>query len=323
MTTSKLICNAGFNAASILPDGSVNTCYDRKNENLGNINTGFEFRKKLVECDLVHCACPLWAFEKELHKKAKGEEAIERPYQAYLHWHVTYECQMMCNYCIVTGPDKKTDTEDKLRKSTQIDIKSVVNTLDKTGLTYYISMMGGEPFLVPNMTELVLELQKKHIVGFNTNLATMDPNFWKIVDTTRLGNFHISLHIQPMEKRGLTDRFLENLLAMKASGFTNYYITAVAHPNMLAKFTFYKNFFDKHDVKFQLIPMIEGGGSTGGKVYPESYTEDELKLINTDWLNDYFPQKNAINEKPKIENFRPRNPKNQQHELLDYKLPKK
>ena len=49
--------------------------------------------------------------------------------------------------------------------------------------------------------------------------------------------------------------------------------------------------------------MIEGGGSTKGKAYPESYNPQELKLINADGLNDYFPQKNAVKEKPEIKRF--------------------
>lgn len=316
MSRTPFICNASVNAASVLPDGSVNSCWDRKDENLGNIFTGFQFKKSLIHCEKVHCACPLWAFEKELHKKAKGEPNIERPYQAFLHWHITYECQMLCNYCIVTGPDRKTDTEDKLRKSNPVDIDAVMRTLDATGLRYYVSMMGGEPFMVPNMTGIVKRLQEKHIVGFNTNLAAMDPNFWKEVDITKLGNFHISLHAQPMERRKLVDSFIKNFQAMQASGFTNYYITAVAHPSLLARIDEYMKFWNDLGVHFKLIPMLEGGGATGGKPYPESYTEEELKLINKDWLEDYFPVNNAKNEKTEITKFRPRG-KGHDHQLID------
>ena len=306
-----------MNAASVLPDGSVNVCYDRKTETLGNIFTGFQFRDRLVDCKLVHCACPLWAFEKELHKKAKGEPCQERPYQAFLHWHVTYECQMLCNYCIVTGPDRKTDTEDKLRKSNPIDVDAVIRTLEATGKKYYVSLMGGEPFLVPNIVELVKELTRnKHYVGANTNLSAMDPRLWSEIDHSYLGNFHISLHAQPMERRRQTESFIRNYHAMVRSGFKNFYITAVAHPYLLARIDEYREFFGKEGISFKLIPMLEGGGATGGKPYPESYTPEELKLIDADWLHDYFPQKNATGEKPKIEKFRPRG-KHGDHMMID------
>ncbi len=316
MSQPPFICNASVNAASVLPDGSVNSCWDRKDEPLGNIFTGFQFKKELIRCEKVHCACPLWAFEKELHKKAKGEPNIERPYEAYLHWHITYECQMLCNYCIVTGPDRKTDTEDKMRRSRPVDMDAVMRTLDATGLRYYVSMMGGEPFMVPDMIGIVKRLQEKHVVGFNTNLAAMDPRFWKEVDLSRLGNFHISLHAQPMERRSLTERFLANFRAMRESGFTNYYVTAVAHPELLARIEEYAEFWGSRGIGFKLIPMLEGGGATGGKPYPESYTEEELKLISKDWLQDYFPVNNAIDEKTDIRAFRPRG-RGQDHTLLD------
>lgn len=315
MSSPGLICNAGVNAASVLPDGSVNACYDRKDENIGNIFTGFKFREQLIECRKVHCSCPLWNFEQDLHKRAKGEPYEGRPYDAFLHWHITYECQMMCNYCIVTGPDKASDTRDKMRKSPPTDIDAVMRTLEKTGLTYYVSMMGGEPMLVPNIIEVVKTLTTKHYVGFNTNLAALDPRFWDEVNISHLGNFHISLHIRPMEKRKLTDKFIENFKAMKRVGFTNYYITVVGHPDILANIDQHREFFAKHDIFFKVIPMIEGGGATGGKVYPASYTEKELAIIQTDWLDNYFPQKNAAHEKPKIENFVPRNPKNKDHAM--------
>lgn len=314
MNTPGLICNAGVNAASVLPDGSVNTCYDRKDENIGNIFTGFKFRDKLVECRKVHCACPLWNFEQALHKKAKGEPHDHRPYDAFLHWHITYQCQMMCNYCIVTGPDKLTDTRDKKRASPPVDIEAVMRTLDATEMIYYLSMMGGEPAMVPNIVELCKVLTQKHYVGFNTNLAALDPRFWEEVNISHLGNFHISLHIQPMERTKLTGRFIENFKAMKAAGFTKYYITAVGDPAMLARFHEYREFFAKHDIFFKVIPMIEGGG-LNGKIYPASYTKEELAIIQTDWLDNYFPQKNALSEKVQIENFVPRNPKNQEHSM--------
>ncbi len=132
MEKKLLQCNAGMNAASVLPDGSINVCFDRKNQNLGNIYTGFKFEKTLQPCEKVHCSCPLWAFEKDLHLKAKGERYKQKPYDVFLHYHVTYQCQMMCNYCIVTGPDKRSDTLDKLRPSKPIKLAAMKKTFDES-----------------------------------------------------------------------------------------------------------------------------------------------------------------------------------------------
>ena len=50
-----------------------------------------------------------------------------------------------------------------------------------------------------------------------------------------------------------TVRFLDNLRAMKKTSFTNYNENAVAHPNLLARFDEYREFFLQHDVKFKLF----------------------------------------------------------------------
>ena len=312
------LCNAGVNAASILPDGSVNVCYDRQGENLGNIFSGFGFRDKLVDCKLVHCACPLWAFEKNLYQTALGnspENSTE--HQVFFHWHITYECQMMCEYCIVTGPDKLTDTRDKLRKSPPCDVDAILKTMDQMNLIGYFSLMGGETFLVPNINEVCAKLTEKHYLGANTNLCAMDPNFWKKVNVDHLGNFHISLHVGPMERKGLTQKFIENHQAMVESGFKNFYVTVVGHPEIFPKLQKYREFFGEYGIEFKIIPMIEGGLSTGGKLYPESYTEEELQHMERDWLEDYFPENKAKNVKTKIEQFRAGAPSKKNHMYLE------
>lgn len=315
----KWICNAGKNAVSILPDGSVNVCWDRKEEHLGNIfRGGFSLRDHLVPCSLVHCACPLWAFEKNLHAQAKGENLNPPlPYQAYAHWHITYECQMLCEYCIVTGPDRASDTRDKKTRSLPVPIDDMVKVVDASGLSFYFSLMGGEPFLVPNIVEVVQRLTERHYVGANTNLCAVPRHFWKSINHDRIGNFHISLHIYPLERKNLTQDFIDSFKTMVDAGFNRYNITVVAHPKVIDRIDYYRELFGRHGIAFKLIPMLDGGGAVKGKVYPESYTSDELKLIERDWLEDYFPQKNAKNEKVDVTKFRPRSHKSTKNTMLE------
>ncbi|MCB0384969.1 MAG: hypothetical protein KDD43_06220 [Bdellovibrionales bacterium] len=314
------VCNAGINAVSILPDGSMNVCWDRKPENLGNIyEGGFKLRNQLINCDLVHCACPLWAFEKDLHAIAKGEPATRPvPYDVFAHWHITYECQMMCEYCIVTGPDRATDTKDKKTRSKPVPIDSMLKVVDESGLKFCFSLMGGEPFLVPNVIEVCERLAERgHMIGANTNLCAVPHEFWKSVPHEQISNIHISLHIHPMQRKGITQQFIDGYKAMVDSGFDRFYITAVAHPSLFERLDEYRELFGKHGINFKLIPMLEGGGASKGKVYPESYTQEELQHIEGDWLEDYFPQKNAKKEKVDISKFRPRSSKSDRNTLLD------
>jgi MoaA/NifB/PqqE/SkfB family radical SAM enzyme len=288
-----LICNAGCNAASVLPDGTVNVCFDRRDP-LGNIYSGFEFRKELVKCSSEFCDCPLWSFEKNLHALAKGKRVENIPaYDAFLHWHVTFNCNMFCHYCSLIPGDKKLDLEEKKRSAKPIDISSMMKTLEATGKKFLISLTGGEPFLVPNMAEACAELSKKHYLGFNTNLTMLDLKLFEIANIDHIGTINISMQIQPMEKLNLTDRFIEKIYAMKSIGFSRYRITVVADPALFPKIKYYRDNFGKHGINFKLIPLIDGGSVFQGKAYPESYTPEELELIERDWLEDYFPLNNT------------------------------
>jgi len=288
-----LICNAGYNAASVLPDGTINVCFDRR-ESLGNIYRGFEFNKELVKCSLEFCDCPLWSFEKNLHAIAKGKLPPNQPaYDAFLHWHVTYNCNMFCHYCTLFPGDKKRDFKEKKNPAKPINISAMMKTLAATGKKFLISFTGGEPFLVPNMAETCAELTKKHFVCFNTNLTMLDMKLFETANIDHIGMLNISMQIQPMEKLNLTERFIEKIHTIQNIGFSRYHITVVADPVLFPKIKYYRYEFGKHGIKFKLIPMIDGGGVFQGKAYPESYTSEELELIERDWLDEYFPLNNT------------------------------
>lgn len=288
-----LICNAGYNAASVLPDGTINVCFDRR-EPLGNIYRGFEFKKELVKCSFEFCDCPLWSFEKNLHAIAKGKSPDNPPpFDAFFHWHVTYNCNMFCHYCSLFPDNKERDFEEKKRPARPINISAMMNSLEATGKKFLISLTGGEPFLVPNMVEACAELTKKHFVCFNTNLTVLDMKLFEIANIDHLGTLNISMQIRPMEKLNLTDKFIEKIQAMQNVGFSRYQITVVAEPALFPKIAYYRDKFGKYGIKFKLIPMIDGGDVFQGKSYPKSYTSQELQIIERDWLKEYFPLNNT------------------------------
>lgn len=297
------LCNAGYNVASALPDGTVNYCLNKKIR-LGNIYTGFQFKDDLTPCQASFCDCPLYSFEKRLHDKALGKEITKKTgHTAFIHWHVTYSCNMMCHYCILCIGDPKEDLINKRSKPNSIKINKMIYVLEKTGHKFLISFIGGEPFLVPNINEACAALTKeKHRVMFNTNLTLIKPDFFEMVDMNYLGCFHISCHLLPMEKRRLTQTFIKNVNMMQDTGHKNYYVTVVAEPDIFPKLDYYKDLFAKHNIYFELIPMLDGGG-VNGKVYPESYTDDQLELINKEWLCDYFPDKYAKNEVADLKDY--------------------
>jgi MoaA/NifB/PqqE/SkfB family radical SAM enzyme len=72
MDKSGILCNAGYNAAMVNPDGTVVTCYQVR-EYLGNIYKKIEFKDKMLKCGIKHCQCPLYEYDKHLYKTALKE----------------------------------------------------------------------------------------------------------------------------------------------------------------------------------------------------------------------------------------------------------
>ncbi|MBL1213112.1 MAG: radical SAM protein [Ignavibacteriae bacterium] len=59
------ICNAGFNAAVVYPNGNVHSCFQVK-EKLGNIYSEINFKKKTKICPAANCDCPLNYYDPHL-----------------------------------------------------------------------------------------------------------------------------------------------------------------------------------------------------------------------------------------------------------------
>jgi len=67
------ICNAGFNAGIVDPDGSIHPCFSMTKETLGNIYDKIEFKKHLVICPVKRCSCQLKNIDPYIFKKALEE----------------------------------------------------------------------------------------------------------------------------------------------------------------------------------------------------------------------------------------------------------
>ena len=65
------ICNAGFNAGVVVPNGDIYPCHHKnKSEILGNIYKEIKFSKYLTVCPLRYCKCPLKQFDPYLFQRA-------------------------------------------------------------------------------------------------------------------------------------------------------------------------------------------------------------------------------------------------------------
>jgi MoaA/NifB/PqqE/SkfB family radical SAM enzyme len=190
----------------------------------------------------------------------------ELPCSVWLTWVVSDRCHMGCEYCI-SGPGLAEKPVTKIR------IPELMRTLDRTGLVFRIYFTGGgEPFLVPNLTEACLELTRKHYISIATNLVeTKVREFLLKIDPTRVQSVVASCHIKALQRRGLLDRFIDNYRLCRERGIP---VTAleVAYPALLGEVEHWRTFFRSKGVE---LAFNEFCGSWNGREYPVAYTAEE------------------------------------------------
>jgi len=192
----------------------------------------------------------------------------------YIQWNMLRECNFSCDYCIVNA------THGIVR---EIDIPRVVQRFDKLNKTLLIYLTGGEPFLIPNFTELVQELTKKHFIILSTNLSVVNAckKFLNTIDPGKVLEIVFSLHILERKKRGDDLNELVQLVKMfQEKGFKitgNY----VAHPSFIGRIEKDIGFFGSHGIR--ILPEFFWG-TYNGKQYPVnkgriSYSKKDFELI--------------------------------------------
>lgn len=191
------------------------------------------------------------------------EKPIE--YDAWLHWSVTENCNLQCEYCF----SPRTNSA----KAPVIKIDKLMATLDATGKTFKITFTGGgEPFVVSNFVEASMRITEKHFLGVNTNLTLPRVRkFAESIDPSRVDYVHASCHILELERTGLVSQFIEHFQLLTEKGFV-VYASEVAHPTLLPFVDQHREHFRSQGIELQYSPFI---GYFDGRKYPESYSADE------------------------------------------------
>jgi len=190
---------------------------------------------------------------------------------AGLMWNLSSKCNLNCEYCVSADYLK----ENKLEN---IDIPPLLETLKKTGKTFCIQLTGGgEPFLVPNFLEACQALTKDHYISLSTNLTSPKvKEFAEIIDPKRVLLIAASAQIKEMEKKNLTDCYINNFLLFKNKGF-NIRSVVVAYPSLLSEADKYKRFFSDRGIN---IEYNNFRGKYQGKDYPAAYTKEEREKLS-------------------------------------------
>ncbi|HRW21997.1 MAG TPA: radical SAM protein [Bacteroidales bacterium] len=194
-------------------------------------------------------------------------------YENKIFWTISNFCNFRCPYCYI---DKTQKPEYITEHHTP---EHIANCFNKTGKTWLIMLAGGEPFIMPKFLPLMQELTKNHHIQISTNLCSDDVfKFPEYVTPEKVMVISASLHVPEREKVDPKfEKFIEKCLFLQDKGFrvvVNYVTWSPLLTRIEKDFKYLKSKGIKNMTAFTFL------GEYDGKPYPESYTEDEIKLIS-------------------------------------------
>ncbi len=190
-------------------------------------------------------------------------------------WHFNTACNFECEYCF--GHTKKEHPAVK-----RYSPEKIVRGFDETGFTWWIGISGGEPFLYPGLVEIVEKLTTNHLVHIDTNLSCNIEKFLDRIEPNRIVYLNCAFHIVELEKRNKVDEFIKKALLLRDAGFS-IILSIVTYPPILKRLEKYIALFKSYGLTLQ--PKIFRGYYDEKRFrlrkshYPESYTEEERRLI--------------------------------------------
>jgi pyruvate-formate lyase-activating enzyme len=236
----------------------------------------------LIGIHSFHSFLPYKTYYENKYKEGKNmketNNVFGKEYEFVLHWCITKTCNFSCPQCAVKA--------DKLRGKyvpEKINILELKRFLKKTDKTAEIVFTGGEPLLVKNIIKVLAEVTKRHYVVLITNLVS--DRVKELVQKVKRDHIYIkaSAHFSELERFQLLDKFFANYHLLAENGFT-IEVAEVAYPFILDKVGFYKKICQDQGITLEFQAFK---GEWQNKKYPESYTEDEIRIFHLEKNNAY------------------------------------
>lgn len=191
------------------------------------------------------------------------------PHKVFFTWQITYKCNYKCTYCH-TPKDGQKNAVDTTILSKEKWIK-IWDDIYKMYGECEINISGGEPTIYPNFFDIVKEISKQHKIEIVTNLSFNEEKVIHELNPERV-RFATSFHPQHAD----INEFISKIKNIKNLGFivtTNF----VPWPPFFDKIKFFKKSFDENNINIVLQPF---DGIYNGKKYPDSYTDEEKKILH-------------------------------------------
>lgn len=191
-----------------------------------------------------------------------------------MNWYLNRRCNFKCTYCFISHEELSLEHP----ACGTVSPAKIRSSFDRTGLSWWIHLSGGEPFLFPNFLELCQELTRNHTVSINSNLSTNNvEEFAHSIDPAKVHFISASLHIEQRSKRPEGVRkFIDRVLYLQERGFP-VYVNYVAYPPLFHRME--KDIQELREAGCIHVNTKRFTGFHKGKHYPSSYTAEESALI--------------------------------------------
>ncbi len=185
-------------------------------------------------------------------------------------WNIHGSCNFRCPYCWHANK-----WEEFRKKNVYPGLEKLIQVWKRIYDLYgkcHIDILGGEPSIYPDINELLLELIKCHEVWLTTNLSG---DFDKLIDSVSpdlVNNIRMATTFHPMFAN--LDTFLSK--AIKIKNKIKHDVVYLAYPPQIKDLEKYKKIFEQNGLTFSVLTFW---GTYNGKKYPDSYTDEEKKII--------------------------------------------
>lgn len=217
----------------------------------------------------------------------KGNERIS------FSWNIHFKCNYRCPYCWFDGK-----WQELAKLNRYPSIKELIRPWESIYKRYgsvQINILGGEPFLYPNLVDLIKELSNLHTIGITTNLSANIETFIKEIDSSNAGllpTFH------PLFAK--FDDFIKKILLLRENNFANKKVAYLAYPPQLKQTDYYRKRFENEGFSLEVMTFW---GEYNGISYPAGYTEEEREMIQpylAEWAGEKFQLTPKKMEKGKL-----------------------
>jgi len=182
-----------------------------------------------------------------------------------IDWILTTHCNLNCFYCL-QGSDTRREP------CNPVDI-SFLPSVEPNKFLFHLT--GGEPFLVPNFTEICQAvISSGNLLSINTNLTISPEQLTDVINPRDIVYINASVHY-PYRSKSMKAYAL-NFNTLRHS---DYFVvgSCVMIPELFDEVaTFIDNV--RHDYNITLFPKLMRGIS-GGRLYPKNYTDHQLAEI--------------------------------------------